>query len=357
MRQQPPIRIQRLINQRLLQPSFETPAEVVRWLGAVQAQDYLGALWAIGCRLPGATEESVERAIGERTIVRTWPMRGTIHFVPAEDAHWMVKLIADRVNGRVQSIYRRLNLDETALAHSQEVVTQALQGGKLLARKDLYARLDEAGIGTGDGRGLQIVGHLARLGLICFGPRQGKQPTFVLLDEWVPEARRCEPEDPLAEMALRYFRSHGPATIRDFAWWSGLLVAEAQHGLEAVRSQLSEVTIAGDTYWWTDSPANVAFNSTSLFLLPAYDEYLVSYKDRSASLDPGCEWLLKGENHLRATLVIDGLVVGNWKRTFENGAVRVETTLARELSGAENKRFEDALRCYGEFLGMSVVSG
>jgi len=350
-----PIRIQRLNNQRLLRTSFETPVEVVRWLGAVQAQDYLGALWAIGCRMRAATEAGIEQAIADRSIVRTWPMRGTLHFVPAQDAHWIVKLMGARVNGRVQSIYRRFDLDETVFAHSHTAVVRALEGDRQLIRKDLYACLDDAGIDTGNGRGLQIVGHLARLGLICFGPRQGKQPTFVLLDEWVPAERRQAPADALAEITIRYFRSHGPATIQDFVWWSGLLVAEAQHGLEAVRSQLREETLDGETYWWGEPQAEAILNSPALFLLPAYDEYLVSYKDRSASLDPRYEWLLKGENHLRATIVMDGLVAGNWKRTFENGAVRVEAILARELTGAESEALVDAQRCYGEFLGKPVA--
>ena len=354
MRQQPPIRIQRLINQRLLQPSFETPAEVVRWLGAVQAQDYLGALWAIGCRLPGATEESVERAIGERTIVRTWPMRGTIHFVPGEDARWMVRLMGPRVATRIQSVYRKVGLDEKVFAHSQDVVARTLEGGERRTRKDLYAQLEAEGVYTGEGRGLQIIGHLARQGLICFGPRQGRQPTFTLLDEWVPQARKLEGEEALAEIALRYFRSHGPATIRDFVWWTGLQVAEAQIGIEAVKPQLLEETIDGITYWSAEKRFGEPVSSLDLFMLPSYDEYLVSYKDRSAALNPQYKWLMKSENHLRSTIILDGQVMGNWKRTFEKGAVKIEARFARDLSTNECQRYENAVRCYAEFLEKPV---
>ena len=348
------IRVQRLTNQQLLRPAFKTPAEVVRWMGAVQAQDYLGALWAIGMRLPAATEQEVERAIEERKIVRTWPMRGTIHFVPAEDAGWMVKLMAGRVLSRVQSIYRRLGLDEQEFAHSQDVIGWALEGGRLRTRKDLYGELQAAGIDTGNGRGLQIIGHLAFQGLICFGPRRGRQPTFALLDEWVPQGRKLEGEAALAEMALRYFRSHGPATIQDFCWWSGLLVKEAQVGLQTVRSQLIEETIAGTRYWRSAAEPDVPVHTPALFLLPPYDEYLVSYKDRSASLDGRYPWLVKAENHLRATIVVDGLVVGNWKRTIKKGSVKIATKLARELTEVESKRYEEALGCYAEFLGLRV---
>ena len=345
------IRFPRLVNQGLVQPGFKSPAEVVHWMGALQAQDYLGSLWAIGIRMPGATEKSIERAIEARAIVRTWPMRGTIHFVPAEDARWMVRLMGPRVATRIQSIYRKAGLDKKVFAHSQDVVIRALEGGERRTRKDLYAQLEAEGIATGDGRGLQIIGHLARQGLICFGPRHGRQSTFTLLDEWVPQARNLEGEEALAEMALRYFRSHGPATIRDFVWWTGLLVSEAQIGIEAVKPQLLEETIDGITYWSAETRFGEPESSPDLFMLPSYDEYLVSYKDRSAALDPQYKWLMKAENHLRSTIVIDGQVIGNWKRTFKKGTVKIEARLARDLSTSEHQRYEEVVRCYAEFLG------
>jgi len=348
------IRFQRLLSQGLVQSGFKSPAEVVRWMGAVQAQDYLGSLWAIGLRMRGATERSIEQAIEARRIVRTWPMRGTIHFVPAEDARWMVRLLGPRVATRVQSIYRKAGLDEKVFAHSQDVVVRTLEGGKRCTRKDLYAQLEAEGIPTGNSRGLHIIGHLARQGLICFGPRQGRQPTFTLLDEWVPQARNLEGEVALAEIALRYFRSHGPATIRDFVWWTGLQVSEAQVGIEAVNSQLLEEAIDGVTYWSAETKIGEPVSSPDVLMLPSYDEYLVSYKDRSAVLNPQYKWLMKSENHLRSTIIIDGQVMGNWKRTFEKGAVKIEARFARDLSVNERQHYEDAVRCYAEFLGKSV---
>jgi hypothetical protein len=349
-----PIRYQRLANQGLIQPEFNSPAEVVHWMGAVQAQDYLGSLWEIGLRMRGATERLIEQAIEARKIIRTWPMRGTIHFVPAEDASWMVRLMGPRVTARIQSIYRKAGLDENAFAHSHEVIVRALEGGKRRTRKDLYAQLEAEGIATADGRGLHIIGYLARQGLICFGPRQGRQPTFTLLDEWVPRARNLEGEEALAEIALRYFRSHGPATIRDFVWWTGLQVAEAQVGIEAVNPKLLEETIDGMTYWSAETRFGEWESSQELFILPSYDEYLVSYKDRSAALNPQYKWLLKAENHLRSTIIIDGQVIGNWKRTFKKGAVKIEARFARDLSSSERQRYEDAVHCYAKFLEKPV---
>jgi hypothetical protein len=349
------ISVQRLMSQRLLQPTFATPAEVVRWMGAVQAQDFLGSLWAIGCRMQDATEEVVEQAIVERTILRTWPMRGTVHFVPAEDARWMLDLMTPRVIARSQYYYRQAGLDEAIFARSRDLFIRALAGGKQLTRGNLYELLEAEGIATANSRGLFIIGNLSQTGLICFGARQGKQPTFTLLDEWVPNMRTLTREEALAEMALRYFRSHGPATIHDFVWWTGLLMTDARAELDAVKSHLIEDTIDGKTYWWAESVVSAPVSSPALHLLPAFDEYMVSYEDRSASLDPQHEKLLASENHLSSIIVIDGQVVGNWKRTFKKGAVVIETTPARTLTPAERDLFEAAAQRYGEFLGLPVV--
>lgn len=346
---------QRVLRQGLAAPVGTTPDEVVRWLGAVQAQDFLGSLWALGSRLPGMTEAEMERAIAARTILRTWPMRGTVHFVPAEDARWMVNLLAPKVVSRAQSIYRKAGIDATDVAHAREVVGRTLAGGQWLARGALYARMEEAGIATGQMRGLHLLGILAQEGLICFGPRDGKQPTFTLLDEWAPQHRTPSREEAIVELAWRYFRSHGPATIRDFTWWTGLLQSEAQEGLAALRERLEETTIDGTTYWWADQPAATA-PAPSLHLLPPFDEFLVSYKDRSASLDPRFDALWAERDPLSSsTIVCDGTVIGTWRRTIKGESVAIDATFARALNEAEEVAFEAVVARYGTFLGLAAV--
>lgn len=346
------IGVRRLISQKLVESHFTKPDEVVRWMGAMQAQYFLGSMWAIGCRMQSATEEWIERAITERTILRTWPMRGTIHFVPAEDARWMVDLMAPRVIRRNQSAYRKAGLDEPVFARSRNIFVQALEGGQQLTRSVLYTLLEAEGISTENNRGLYIIGRLAQEGLVCFGSREGKQQTIALLDEVAPDQRKLSREEGLAEIALRYFQSHGPATIQDFMWWSGLLAVDARAGLEAVKSKLAGDTIAGRPYWWVEP--NAPMSAPSLHLLPAYDEYMVSYKDRSASLDPQYVWLSAPEVYLGYIVVIDGQVAGTWKRTFTDGVVVIESKFSRTLSSAESERFEVAIQRYGEFLNMPV---
>lgn len=349
----PDIAARRLLSQGLAHPTFADPTAMVRWFGAVQAQDYLGSLWAIGCRLEGATEAAIEEAVAARTILRTWPMRGTVHFVPAEDARWMVRLLAARVISRTGSIYRRAGLADDDFARARTIVVRALEGGKNLARGALYARLEEGGIATGQTRGLHITGRLAHEGLICFGAREGKQPTFALLDEWAPDPRTPAREEALAELILRYFRSHGPATLRDFQWWTGLTVAETQEGLAAVRSRLIAETVGDQTYWWLDGPAGAP--PPACHLLPPFDEFLVAYKDRGPALAHHAAFW-DGRDHLASAVIVsDGRAIGTWKRTIGKNGVSLDATLAQPLPADEQARLDAAVRQYGTYLGLPAT--
>jgi hypothetical protein len=283
----PPIVAQRLYHQYLSRPGLAAPADVVRWFGAVQAQELPGALYAVGLRMRDATERDIEQAIADRSIVRTWPMRGTIHFVPAEDAQWMLRLLARRTNQKAASVYRRAGLTDDIFVRAGETLARTLQGGMVLTRKELYGALEAAGIATsGDQRGLHLLGYWAREGLICLGPRQGKQPTFTLLDEWIPNARQLEGDAALATLAARYFSSHGPATVYDFAWWSGLTLTEARRGMAQVEHYFQRESSAGQTYWFTAPPEPFPASPRSVYLLPQYDEFTVAYKDRAIARDP-----------------------------------------------------------------------
>jgi len=345
----------RMASQGLTPPVHANPAALVRWLGAVQVQDFLGSLWALGARLPGTTEADIERAIADRTILRTWPMRGTVHFVAAEDARWLTGLLAARVIARNGSIYRNPGLDDAAFARGRTLVTRALADGQPMKRTAIYATLEAAGFATERMRGLHLIGRLAQEGTICFGPRIGKQPTFVLLDAWAPQQRGLAHDEAIAELTLRYFRSHGPATVRDFAWWSGLRRTEIAGGLANVRGQLVVETIDGTTYWrGEEQPTGNA--TPALHLLPPFDEFLVSYKDRGAALDPRDAALWVERDHLSSsTIVAGGRVIGSWKRTLARDGVTIAATLARPLTDAEQAAFAATIARYGHFLGLPVL--
>jgi len=351
------VALRRLFNQQIAQPAFAHPSEVVAWLGAVQAQDYLGALWAVGLRTPGATEQTIEQALADKEIVRTWPMRGTIHFVAAADVRWMLELLAPRVVQRTASRRAQLGLDEATIAASARVIAKALQGGKQLPRNAIYKLLEQADIATDSSRGLHILGRLAHDRLICFGARAGKQPTFALLDEWAPGAKSLPRDEALATLALRYFTGHGPATVRDFMWWSGLTAAEARAALAAVASQLGHETIGGQEYYFTQDRAVASAEAPDAFVLPPFDEFLVGYRERSAALDPHYNTLVVpgGNGIFNPIVVIGGRVVGTWKRAFKRDSVVMTFSPFAAFSETQASAITAAAERYGRFVGKRAV--
>jgi hypothetical protein len=341
----------RLAHQHISRPAFDDAADVVRSLGAVQAQDYLGALWALGLRNKRSTEASVEAAIERRAIIRTWPMRGTLHFVAAEDARWMLPLLTPRVIAGAASRYRQLGLDGAVFARSARVAERAMRGGKCVRRETMYALWNDAGIATHDSRGLHILGYLAQAGLICFGPRDGKQHTVTLLEEWLPPTSALARDEALGALARRYVTSHGPASVHDFAWWSGLTVTDARAGLESVASELESDVVGGRTLWFSATPA-VRAGSGGAYLLPAWDEYTVAYRDRTDVLDAKYAARVNaGGGVLKPVVVVRGEVVGTWQRTISKGRVTVRPALFKRLDRADWDALEKAASKYGRFLG------
>jgi hypothetical protein len=349
---------QRLVNQRINGEKFGKPEEVVRWLGAIQAQDYLQALWAIGLRLQSAVVADIEQAIFDGRIVRTWPMRGTLHFVPPEDAKWMLKLSASRILARDGRRLEQLGLDEEVMERCKELFYDALKGNKRLSRPEMMKLLEEAGISTENQRGYHILWYASQSGLICLGPMQDKQQTFVLLDEWVPNSRDLSREVSLAELARRYFASHGPATVHDFAWWSGLTVTEARSGLEATMTELISETIDGKEYWMTsDAPGHTAYDEADVDLLPAFDEYLIGYKDRAAVLTvEDAPRVVPGKNGIfLPTIVVGGRVVGTWKRKLKKNSIDITLSPFTHL-GVSDERVIKAAEYYSDFVGLPLSS-
>ena len=335
------IAIQRLAAQGITDARFASPHEVVSWFGAIQAQDYLGALWAIGLRMQSAVESEVERALEQRRIVRSWPLRGTLHFVAAEDLRWMLDFLAPRIirlnAGRLRRDYE---LDAPVFRQARKILAKALRDGNRLSRDGIYSVLEKASIATGKSRGNHILFQLAHEGFLCFGCREGKQQTFALLEEWLPAGRQLQGDEALHELALRYFRSHAPATAADFSWWSGLPIGEARRAIEMV-------AIVN---------AVPATSRHATVLLPAFDEYLVAYKDRSAVLDPKhVRRVNDGGGMLNPTIVIDGNVVASWRRKVKGDSLHIESSFFRRPSAAERAAVREEAVRYGSFLGLPAI--
>lgn len=345
----------RLANQQISVHNCKTPAEVVRHLGAMQAQDYPGALWAIGLRLPGSTQLDIEKAIADRQIVRTWPMRGTLHFVPAEDIKWMIELMTPRIFKKMASRHRQLELTEEIFEKSRQIIQKNLQGDKQITRPDMFKLLEDSGISTHDQRGAHILGTLAQRCLICFASHEGKQPTFALLSEWAPQAKSLPRDESLAKITVRYFSGHGPATIQDFVWWTGLTVADAKAGLEMVKTKLIKESIDGKEYWM---PPNTQLSepSSNLYLLPGFDEYMLGYKNRTAALDlehspkvaPG------GNGMFLPTIVINGKIEGLWKRTIKSKKVVITPKPFLSIDKTEKREFTEMAERYAQYLRLEA---
>jgi hypothetical protein len=344
----------RLHNQQLINPELNNPGEVVRWLGAVQAQDYLHTLWGIGQRLGNSSEAIIEKAVLEKSIVRSWPMRGTLHFVPVEDLRWMLKYLTPRVVKRQNALFLKAGLDKAVFSKCRKVVIDALKDGAVLTREELYEALEKKKISTSNVRGLHITFVLAQDQVICFGPRKGKQQTFTLLDDWLPPAKEVSWDEALYKLADSYFRGHGPATTDDLAWWAGLTKMESKAALESVKSKFVCEKISGKEYWLSpDVPSGKTIPNMA-HLVSVYDEYCIAYKDRSALAEGKRAEKLKGRDFLNM-LMIKGRIAGFWKRTLEKDSVTIDVSPLTPFSAAEKKALQDAAKRYGNFLGCPPV--
>jgi hypothetical protein len=348
----------RLFNQQIAATKFTKPEEIVAWLGAVQAQDYLMARWAIGLRLPGSNAETIEAAVASGKILRTHILRPTWHFVASEDIRWMLALSAPRIRPTGNAMLRFLALDDKILRRSARVIEKSLAKHGHLTRAELKHELDAAGIRTDEQRMSWHLFNPELDGLICSGAPKGKQQTYALLDERAPKFSTFSRDESIAELTRRYFTSHAPATLKDFVWWSNLAVADAKKGLEMNKSMLVSETIEDQTFWMPHSIAVPPNGADSLYLLPAFDEFMVAYKDRSASLAPKLtKQAITGNGIFKPIIVVNGNVAGVWKRSVRKDALVIEKILFRKLKHAETEAFEQKAKEFAAFEGKIWSAG
>jgi hypothetical protein len=347
---------ERLRNQKLLGSEFRKADDVVAWLGAVQSQEYSGAKWALGQRANGLTDAGIDEAFNRGMILRTHVLRPTWHFVAPADIRWMLALSAPRVQAVSAHYYRQMELDDRLFARSRKVFERALAGGKHLMRSELARALAKAGILAKGPRLAFLVMHAELNAVICSGPRQGKQFTYALLDERAPDAGILARDDALAELARRYFNSHGPATVRDYVWWSGLTVRDARAGLEMIKPKLVQEAVNGLVYWFPASASATRPEGSTVHLLPVYDEHLIAHKDRAIVLDKSCGgvlWSMVAE--FPNQLVVNGRVTGGWRRIVSEKSVHIHVKPFRALTRIERRGLETAAEQHGRFMNLPVT--
>ncbi|HKV99880.1 MAG TPA: winged helix DNA-binding domain-containing protein [Vicinamibacterales bacterium] len=327
----------RLRSQRLTGAGFRRITDAVAHLGAVQAQDYALAKWALGLRVPGTTDADVERAFADGTILRTHVLRPTWHFVTPADIRWLLALTAPRVHRLSASMYRKIGHDRDDVRRCRAALTRAL-GGRCLTRGELRTALRQAGVRTdGDMRMSYVLMHAELDGLVCSGPRRGKQFTYALLDERAPFEKAVDRRDALVELARRFFTSRGPATPHDFAKWSGLTLADARQGLEGAGRALASEVIDGRMFWVAARGAGQAPpRAATAHLLSIYDEYISGYKDRRDIIAASHAARLRAMGGaLTAIVIVNGRVVGTWKRRLQKKTLVVDVSYFVPITKAE----------------------
>ena len=314
----------RLIAQQIADPEFHSPQETVSWMGAMQAQDFNMAKWAIGLRLKGNTEEQIDAAINSAGIIRTHVLRPTWHFVSASDVHWMLDLTASRIKKSMEGRLKQLELDNKLLKKSNRIIEKKLEKCYYATRKELIAELNHAKIITNENRASHIFLNAELNKLICSGKMKGKEITYAFLEQRVDSPQKISRPESLAKLAAKYFQSHNPATLKDFVWWSGLTITDAKRGIEMIQNEFCCEKINGIDYWISKSAADFKKLKSGFFLLPSFDEFLIGYTDRSAAIETGHQSKAFSKNGIFwPTVIANGKVKGIWKRETKKDTVSI----------------------------------
>jgi hypothetical protein len=367
------IRRHRLTAQLLVGAREATPADAVRRLLALQGQDLAGARWSVGVRAARATEAGVDAAFAEGRIVRSWPLRGTLHVVAAEDLGWLLALTSGRTLASAAARRAALGITAADIERADGIAHDVLAGGHALGRRDLLGAFEAGGVSVEGQRGYHLLWHLAQAGTLLLGPPVGREQGFALVSEWVPGPRRLERDEALGELVARYVGGHGPATVADVARWAGLTLADVRRGVAVAGQAITSLTLAGTDHLVApgllDAPParrdeagrdeagrDGAGRDGAVHLLAGFDEYVLGYGDRSAMLAPShADLVVPGGNGMfKPTVLVDGEVVGTWKRTIRAREVLLQPTLFPGAAAPDPADLAAAAERYGSFLGRPV---
>jgi hypothetical protein len=342
----------RLSSQKIKTTEFIEVSETVRWMCAMQAQDFSMAKWAIGARLSDPADKKIESAFNKGEILRIHVLRPTWHFISAEDVYWMLQLSAPKIKSSLKSRHKELELTESVITKTRNIIEDTLKETSCATREELANEFHKAKIRTDANRLSHILFRAELDGIICSGPIKENKLTYAMLCERVPDKRVLSREESLAELAKRYFTSRCPATLQDFIWWSNLSVKDAQAATGLLNRDFCTKNIGSAVYWIPNSFSDSQPKKTSAYLLPAYDEFLISYKDRSSSLSAVNNKKTVSDNGIfYPTIVVNGQVSGVWKRTIQKNKVIVETNFFVPPDSSILKLIDYKAYIFGWFLG------
>jgi hypothetical protein len=345
----------RLLSQQIENPKLTSAKEVVNKMAAMQAQDFNMAKWAIGLRLNKATEKSIDAAINSGEIIRTHVLRPTWHFVSADDVYWMLELSAPRLKSLMRGRNNQLELTEKILKKCNKIIERFLSSAKHATRKELIIELNKSKIATDENRASHILMNAELEKIICSGKMKEKQTTYALFEERVKTTKHLSKEESLFTLATKYFASHCPATLHDFVWWSGLSITDAKHALEMIKDKFVFEKTGSTEYWFPNSFSFPKKFKESVFLLPAFDEFLISYKDRTPAIT--------SEHHGKAfsnngifwpTIVINGQVAGLWKREIKKDTLIIEAGFFDKKNTVSKSDLQKSSDRLGSFLNLKI---
>ena len=342
----------RLASQQISSTVCRTPNELLSLICAIQAQDYPMASWAVGVRIPGISAEDVKNSLDKGEILRTHLLRPTWHLVTADNIRWMLHLTAPRIRASLQPRNKVLGLSGPVVSKSIRIISAALAEGEHLTREELAARLEKEKIFTGNNRLSHLLLEAELEGIVCSGAAKKKIPAYALLEKRVKREKTLSRDESLSRLARGYFYSRFPATLQDFAWWSGLTMTDARNALEMISPEFHSESLESGTFLIPKSADTIRANDASACLLPAFDEFILSYRTRNVAIPSQVRSRAVSDNGIfRPTIIVDGQVAGLWKRTVKKDKVIIETELFRPVTGQEKKMIRRATLSYGKFLG------
>lgn len=335
----------RLYNQLLSTHDMKEPHEIVSWMGAMQSQALEQAKWAIGARLENKNVKDIDEALNTGKIIRTHILRPTWHFVSAEDIHWMFDLSSLRLRPIYRSYAKIYGADEPLIYRAIPVLEKVLMGGKHLTKEEIGGALFEQNVTLDDGHLKLTISYAEREGVLVNGRLKGNRQTFTLFEEWAPRKQTVCKEEALERLARRFFTSHGPATIHDFVWWSGLTITECRQAIEMIRADFICETINGRDFWMRNDVKVPPTDGDSALLLPSFDEFVVSYKDRSEIIEDTHYGKVMTKNGLFSpTIILNGEIIGSWKKIAQRNSPRIELSFFEKVSKRKQDLFKSEIK-------------
>lgn len=349
------IPILRSFNQQITGSGFNTAKEIAGYMGAVQAQDYNMVKWALGIRIQNSTETDINAEIDAGSIIRTHLLRPTWHIVSSDDIYWISDLTSSRIKSAVKFRDRQIGLTDSIFRKCDRLFEKTLMDGNHLTREELIEELKDAGIGVDNNRASHILLRAELDGIICSGKQKNGKPTYAILEEWVPVKNRKFKDEALRELAVRYFSSRGPATVQDFSWWSGLTLGKSRLALELARPNLVSATFENMTYWFVDPIKIPSPDDQDAYLLPAYDEFLISYRDRTASLSlVHNKKTISNNGIFYPAVLLGGQITGTWKRMIKENHIILTFNLFKDIRIDYDKTLGKSISRYSEFYNKPV---